>query len=513
MSVESIASLPGFADIVLRPTGILLVAAVLAFAMRRLSAASRHLLWSTALCAILAVPFLGPLAPDIGVRMSPEITGMIERAAPSWASVPKPNGDGPTLVRGRSVAAERAERTEGSARVPAYGSGPMPWRAIWLIGALGLSLVLGVRLVSLRRVERSGTEAKDPGLLDTLASAKRRLEVDSPVRLLLGEPAAMPMTWGHRAPRILLPATAVDWPSEQTRAVLLHELAHVKRGDVLLQRIAEVTLAVFWFNPLAWYAVRRMLAEREHACDDAVISAGIRGSDYADQLLAMTHSLRSARGVAAGLPMARRSQMTGRLLAILDERRSRRPLPASVAKLTLGLGLAAGLAIGALRPVPLDATIARDLESAADRTAETPPRQIMPPPAAGSLPGVSNCRPAAGSNTNTNRNRDPGVITAEWRTERCEGGLEIVGRAVLRFDSTDFARLDPGTRVKMGEREQGGAWLKIELAGMPEGRIERRGHHGEAEIGAGQIDAWLASNLASILRLTSVELEVAEGSP
>lgn len=498
--MESIAWIPGFADLVLRPTVVLLGAALLALVIRRRSAASRHLVWSAALCAVVAIPLLGPVAPDVSVPMGAEVSRLLDRG-PDLSGVAGPP---PDASDGREAAAAARAAATGATGTGAGAAGPLPWRPIWLAGCLGFLGVLGLRLVNLRRVEQSAAYAGDPRLLEALESAKRRLDVERPVRLLLGEPDAMPMTWGHRRPRILLPATATDWPPGQTLAVLLHELAHVRRGDVLMQRVSELARAVLWFNPLAWYAMRRMLVEREHACDDAVIRSGVRGSEYAHQLLAMTHSLRSARGAVAALPMARRSQMTGRLMAILDEGRSRRPAPAGGIRFVIVIGTAAGLAAGSLRPTTLEAT---------DSPTEAPTVTVAAPPAAASPPIASACWPAGGGNTNSNRNEDPGVVTAEWRTERCEGGLRIVGRAVLRSDFSGFSHLDPGTRVKIGERESGGDWLKMELVGTPDGRILRHGLRGGRELEPREIDAWLESNLRPLLRLTGVRLDVDESSP
>ena len=112
--------------------------------------------------------------------------------------------------------------------------------------------------------------------------------------------------------------------------VLLHELAHVKRRDCLTHLVAQIACAAYWFNPLAWMAARRLRTERERACDDLVLASGTRGSDYADQLLDIARVMRAGRFPAvlagASLAMAQRSQLEGRLMAILDPSVPRRGL-------------------------------------------------------------------------------------------------------------------------------------------------------------------------------------------
>ena len=89
-----------------------------------------------------------------------------------------------------------------------------------------------------------------------------------PVRLLQSEHPAMLATWGLFRPRIILPASAGEWPVDRVRVVLYHELAHVRRGDWAVQLGAELVRTVHWFNPLIWIACRRLRQESEQACDD-----------------------------------------------------------------------------------------------------------------------------------------------------------------------------------------------------------------------------------------------------
>jgi hypothetical protein len=98
-------------------------------------------------------------------------------------------------------------------------------------------------------------------------------------------------------PAVLMPTGAADWPAGRQRVVLLHELAHVRRRDCQVQLVAHLALALHWFNPLAWWAVRRLRIEREHACDDHVLRSGARASDYADHLLQIARGLLPAAAI------------------------------------------------------------------------------------------------------------------------------------------------------------------------------------------------------------------------
>ena len=94
----------------------------------------------------------------------------------------------------------------------------------------------------------------------------------------------------------MLPADASDWPEDRIRIVLGHELAHVRRGDWLVQMAAELVRSVYWFNPLVWIACRRLRLESEQACDDAVLKMGVEGSAYATELVDLASAFDSRHG-------------------------------------------------------------------------------------------------------------------------------------------------------------------------------------------------------------------------
>ena len=155
------------------------------------------------------------------------------------------------------------------------------------------------------------------------------------------------MALGIGSPAIVIPETADAWALERRRAVLLHELAHIERRDCLTQTLASLTCAVYWIHPGAWWAARRLQVEREFACDDRVLGLGAGARDYAGHLLEIAYSLGSGRTPALAVGMARRGQLEGRLLAVLDAARNRRVpstpgrFVASMAALAMLLPLAA----------------------------------------------------------------------------------------------------------------------------------------------------------------------------
>jgi beta-lactamase regulating signal transducer with metallopeptidase domain len=166
-------------------------------------------------------------------------------------------------------------------------------------------------------------------LIGWLAIARLRrealpLEVTPQAELLETTAPTMPMTCGSFRPAILLPSEAKNWNPERLRMVVLHEMAHVQRRDVATHLLARVALCLYWWNPLAWFAFRELVKERERAADDLVLNAGECGSNYASQLLEIARSMQSSPALTwSAVTMASRSQLEGRLLAILDSTRNR----------------------------------------------------------------------------------------------------------------------------------------------------------------------------------------------
>jgi hypothetical protein len=231
---------------------------------------------------------------------------------------------------------------------------------LWLLGALLALLPAFAGSLSLRRLERRARRRVEEDWLALLEAVRQRLGLKRRVALLVSPERDMPMAWGCWRPKVLLPCEAENWSQAKRRMVLLHELAHVRRWDCLTKLVTRGVCAVYWFNPLVWLAARRLAAQREQACDDLVLSAGMRAPDYAEQLVAIAGALQSGRLAELGaIPMARPSKLGQRVRAILDPRRSR-------AGLTLTKVLVAVVAVaGAVVPLAMLRQVAQAADPAA----------------------------------------------------------------------------------------------------------------------------------------------------
>jgi len=327
---------------------LLLIAGAFALLLRRSSAAVRHLVWTAGIATLLLAPLLSRVLPDWHLPVTPAVWPRSELsftpAAPPPAAVPNLPDTAP--------------------RPPAPPPHPPVdywlWAvAIWALGTCVLAVFFAAGAAHLARLAHSASAVDDERIAGFAETAAHGLGVPRRrIRLRWSDRASTPMTWGLWRPVVLLPAEAVRWDDDRLRHVLLHEIAHVKRWDVATQAVSTLACVLYWFNPLAWWAARQMLVERERACDDLVLGNGARPSDYAHGLLDIARSLGADWTTSRVSPaMARRSQISGRLLAVLDPKRQRHGVrkPVVVAGAAVALALVLPTASLSFAPKPLSA--------------------------------------------------------------------------------------------------------------------------------------------------------------
>jgi len=228
----------------------------------------------------------------------------------------------------------------------------------WAAGAGALFAVWFARRREFVRSVRRGEEVWSGREFDALRRARERLGLEADVLLVLSEEGTEPGVWRTRRPVLVLPrSVAAQLDEEELETVLLHELAHVERRDNLWGNLQTALECVFWFNPVVWLVGRRMLAERERACDERVLEAGGAAGAYAAGILKVVRFCSGWRvagvsGAASGSNLRRRIEMIMRGESLRSRGRAwNRALVACVGAaallLTAGAGLFSGATAGA----------------------------------------------------------------------------------------------------------------------------------------------------------------------
>jgi TonB family protein len=295
------------------------VAFLVAFALRRGSASVRYAVWTCALAAVLVLPLASWIAPKWNIDRSAlrRATGShkVEWAQPSISVVvhaPRPAADLPREL-------------------------PM---IFWIGGTLAMLARVVAGHLRVRLLFGSAEEVCDPLVDQTAASIGFRRAV----ALKRSTATDVPLSYGLFRATVLLPGESEHWSEERRRIVLSHEMIHARRLDSLWGLLAQLALAVNWFNPLAWLAVRQFRKEQERSCDDAVVRAGVESTVYAAHLVDLARSIAIPE---PALGMAERFDLEGRVHALLDSGRERkaasRALCAAmmIVALTLAVPLAA----------------------------------------------------------------------------------------------------------------------------------------------------------------------------
>ena len=359
-------------DLALKGVVVLAAAALAARLMQRGSAAAAHRVWLLGMMALLVVPAAGIALPQKPVRVLPQLSAEATfSAVPRSRPIPQPAGHHDAAAAATQRQAESGFAAEQRASMPgtavgrtgrgddaasarsmlsAVRGGPWPTilMAVWAVVAAMLVLRLAIQQVMLRRLLGRCEPVSDDAWTTAVAEACTRLDVKRRVRLVKTATALTPATAGAWWPIVIVPGQAAGWTASRRRSVLLHEVAHIKRWDVLAQTFSAAACALHWFNPLAWYGLAQMRNLRELACDDLVLTCGQSPEDYAETLLDVARSLRPAR-YAAAVGMARGTNVEHRIVAILDAARHRMPLSRRAALMLGSLALTLAVGLGALR--------------------------------------------------------------------------------------------------------------------------------------------------------------------
>ncbi|MBV6522308.1 MAG: hypothetical protein MNPFHGCM_02456 [Gemmatimonadaceae bacterium] len=254
--------------------------------------------------------------------------------------------------------------SEGSSS-PSEGLGPgaiataLPFVLIvyWVGVALFLAPLVRTLLLG-PGIARRAKPLRNPHWEELLATLRGDIGVRRPIQLLLTSDPVAPRTWGVLRPTILLPLAVMGWSRQQQRAVLLHELAHVRRRDPLFLLLSRISCALFWFHPGVWWVARALAAESELSCDACVLAHGVRRSDYAELLLLASSRFRGLWPLPpAGAALVAGGGLRDRLMRIVSPEPLDRPVPRRIATLVASAVLATAPLVSSVQLMPSRRTL------------------------------------------------------------------------------------------------------------------------------------------------------------
>lgn len=322
-------------------------------ALTRASAAARSSVWAVGLAFLMALPVLMTIVPGwpLQLLLSPSSDAAIVWTGPGVAADPIREAIDRSATRPRIALTTPGVVRAVSVAWPAVA-------ALWLVGCVVAFARIAAGLMVARRLQQRADHLQDAEWLAAVREGCFNLGIRTPPRMLVSTRITVPAVSGVLTPKLLLPADCRSWSPSCRRVVVLHELAHVKRHDCLVQWLADCACALYWFHPLAHLAAARLREEREHACDDVVLAAGTASTTYADHLIDLVRAGVSAprmATVAFGTP----SRLNHRIRAILaDDRWRTAPHPRTVV-IGVIVGFVALTALGTVRLTAQPASPAR----------------------------------------------------------------------------------------------------------------------------------------------------------
>ena len=308
--------------LLIKSTFLLSLAILLLLACRRTSASLRHWIISLTLIGLLVLPlctyFLPNLEVEIPYYKELSINEQVSKRPTNFSEALPLEKE---MIQNRNMEVHKNDPIplkEDSINLSESFSfsnlelGPI-LIGLWLLGCLiGLGRLL-FGIFKIYRISKTSTKFDSPH------SANKK------VVILVNKEIQTPMTWGFKEGIILLPEAAKQWSTETLETVIVHELAHIQRKDYWVHILSLISACLYWFHPMIWWMKKRQILEREKACDEYVLSAGLANQTYAQQLISVARNLSSIAKSQEhyALPMAATSQLKQRIIAILKFQKER----------------------------------------------------------------------------------------------------------------------------------------------------------------------------------------------
>jgi HEAT repeat protein/beta-lactamase regulating signal transducer with metallopeptidase domain len=335
-----------FATVILFKS-LLLLALVLTFTwfLRRQSAAVRHFYLSVAAIVLLVIPLYTIFFPVWEFSLFP-----------NPVKVNYIHGEDLSDPTSRTAINEIKEVSGATieSQVNKSRTSPTLWNIIfpvWILGMAGIVFRLIGGKIYCYYIYKKSLPVKDKELWEQIKQVSSKMDLKKRLEIMKSGLIKVPVIAGFIRPKLIMPQHSIHWPRHRIEAILFHELAHIKRNDVFVQFLGQIACALYWFNPLIWILERRLMIERERACDNMVILKDIKPSSYAKYLMEISEEL-GPNGkntwVLAG--MAEGTDFKDRMLSILDPNARRSSLSRARSSLTVVLLLLIVVPLVAFNP-------------------------------------------------------------------------------------------------------------------------------------------------------------------
>ncbi len=322
--------------------------------LRNLGLSLLHFLWQGAALAALTAAAIA-LARKASTRYAIAVVALISmvtapavtyivlhQSEPVFAASPQTAA--PAIAQVASLAARRAVATAAASH---FLSGGLltAFVELWFIGVLLFSLRTTGGFFLVAGLRRRDSKPMNSELLALCREMQNRLGITRAIRYCESLHLDAPAVVGWFRPVVLLPLSALTGLTElQLRAVIAHELAHIRRLDAFFNLFQVAAETLLFYHPAVWWLSKRIRAERENCCDDVALSVCGNPAEYA-RALALMEQWRVAPSLAMAANRGPLASRVTRLLGITEKGSSLRNAGVAFGALCLAAALLAGNAL------------------------------------------------------------------------------------------------------------------------------------------------------------------------
>ena len=191
---------------------------------------------------------------------------------------------------------------------------------IWFTGFIFLSITTLLKYLMFRMTIRHLTPVKDKDFLDLFEKCRLSMGMRRDVAVIVTEKVRSPALFGYFKPCLLMPPHF--WGTlerDELRYVLLHELSHLKRHDIVVSLLVTVLQIVHWFNPFVWYAFHHLRIDQEAACDAYLLTRikKVKPADYAFSIVSLLERFIQNRRLPSLVGIIENRSQIGRRIDII----------------------------------------------------------------------------------------------------------------------------------------------------------------------------------------------------